>query len=67
MSSSAERSGSRAKGSSCGCRSSVQGRARTRGHLSKGVAEMKFKIYQHLLTALLVTATLVHTFGAKWG
>jgi hypothetical protein len=33
----------------------------------KGFAEMKFRIYQHALTALLVTYTLVHTFGAKWG
>jgi hypothetical protein len=38
-----------------------------RGRRGQGVAQMKFKIYQHLLTALLVTATLVHTFGAKWG
>jgi hypothetical protein len=35
---------------------------------------MKFRIYQHALTAMLVTYTLVHTFGAlvhtfgaKWG
>jgi hypothetical protein len=33
----------------------------------QGVAEMKFRIYQHALTAMLVTYTLVHTFGAKWG
>jgi hypothetical protein len=42
----------------------VHGRAATS---TTGVAKMKFRIYQHLLTALLVTATLVHTFGAKWG
>jgi len=28
---------------------------------------MKFRIYQHALTVMLATYTLVHTFGAKWG
>jgi hypothetical protein len=30
-------------------------------------AAMKLTIIRYALTALLVTATLVHTFGAKWG
>jgi hypothetical protein len=33
----------------------------------KGVADMKFRIYQHALTVMLAAYTLVHTFGAKWG
>jgi hypothetical protein len=44
-----------------------QGRAGTRGRDTKGVADMKFRIYQHALTVMLATYTLVHTFGAKWG
>jgi hypothetical protein len=33
----------------------------------KGVADMKFRIYQYALTAVVAAYTLVHTFGAKWG
>jgi hypothetical protein len=42
----------------------VQGRAAA---TPRGVADMKFRIYQHALTVMLATYTLVHTFGAKWG
>jgi hypothetical protein len=45
----------------------AQGRARTRGRDTRGVADMKFRIYQHALTVMLATYTLVHTLGAKWG
>jgi len=42
----------------------VQGRA---ARDTKGVADMKFRIYQYALTAVVAAYTLVHTFGAKWG
>jgi hypothetical protein len=42
----------------------VQGRA---ARDTKGVADMKFRIYQYTLTAVVAAYTLVHTFGAKWG
>jgi hypothetical protein len=42
-------------------------RARTHGRDTKGVAEMKFRIYQYAVTVMLATYTLVHTMGAKWG
>jgi hypothetical protein len=56
-----------AKGSPPSCRLGVQGRAGTRGPRYKGVADMKFRIYQYALTAVVAAYTLVHTFGAKWG
>jgi hypothetical protein len=34
---------------------------------TRGVADMKYRIYQYALTVALATYTLVHTFGAKWG
>jgi hypothetical protein len=49
------------------CRLGAQGRARTRGRNTKGVADMKLRIYQYALTVMLATYTLVHTMGAKWG
>jgi hypothetical protein len=58
---------SHAKGSLRTCRLGVQGRARTHGRDTKGVAEMKFRIYQYAVTVMLATYTLVHTMGAKWG
>ena len=42
-------------------------RARTHGRDTKGVADMKFRIYQYALTVMLAAVTLVHTMGAKWG
>ena len=49
------------------CRLGAQGHARTHGRNTKGVADMKFRIYQYALTVMLATYTLVHTMGAKWG
>jgi hypothetical protein len=56
-----------AKGPARICRLGAQGRARTHGCNTKGVADMKFRIYQYALTVMLATYTLVHTMGAKWG
>jgi hypothetical protein len=35
--------------------------------IPRGVADMKFRIDQYALTAVVAAYTLVHTFGAKWG
>jgi hypothetical protein len=34
---------------------------------TRGVAYMKYRIYQYAMAIALATVTLVHTFGAKWG
>jgi hypothetical protein len=41
--------------------------ARTHDREHKGVADMKYRIYQYAMAIALATVTLVHTFGAKWG
>jgi hypothetical protein len=46
-----------------GCRVS-QGRGPGR---KQGGLPMKFRIYQHALSAVLAAYVLFQTFGAKWG
>jgi hypothetical protein len=55
-----------AKGSLRSCRLRVQGPCTDARRDTEGVVDMKFRIYQYALTAMLAAYTLVHTFGAKW-